>query len=133
MSAVNTDEGTILEALNNKIDRDMHNVDIVAKADAVVDYQIPAVENNYTWFRKYASGWVEQGGIITGITNSYTTKTLAVTMPDTNYTFICTTIDEFSGTQYAVGNPVSVSTYQIKYSGTGTAKRSWQVSGMAAA
>lgn len=30
--------------------------------DVVVAFQIPTAENNYTWYRKYASGWVEQGG-----------------------------------------------------------------------
>lgn len=28
----------------------------------VVDFQIPTVDNGYTWYRKYADGWVEQGG-----------------------------------------------------------------------
>ncbi len=31
-------------------------------ADYVVAWQNPTAENNYTWFRKYKSGWVEQGG-----------------------------------------------------------------------
>ena len=31
-------------------------------ADYVVAYQKPTPENNYTWYRKYKSGWVEQGG-----------------------------------------------------------------------
>lgn len=32
--------------------------------DYVVEWQTPTAENNYTWYRKYASGWIEQGGII---------------------------------------------------------------------
>ena len=133
MSAVNTDTDTILEVLNDKMDRDGNNLNQSAiDFDVVVEWQTPTAANNYTWYRKYASGWVEQGGILIGITSSYTTKTLLVTMSDTNYTFICSTADEFSGTQYAIGNPISASTYQIKYSGTGTAKCSWEVKGMAA-
>ncbi|MBP9999681.1 MAG: hypothetical protein KBT14_03260, partial [Proteobacteria bacterium] len=30
--------------------------------DYVVESQTPTAENNYTWYRKYKSGWVEQGG-----------------------------------------------------------------------
>ena len=32
-------------------------------ADYVVESQLPTAQNNYTWYRKYKSGWVEQGGI----------------------------------------------------------------------
>ena len=55
------DFGQISETLNNKTDRDLRNVDTTAKADAVIDYQEPTAANNYTWYRKYKSGWVEQG------------------------------------------------------------------------
>ena len=56
------DFGQLSEALNDKSDRDLRNVDTTAKADAVIDYQEPTAANNYTWYRKYKSGWVEQGG-----------------------------------------------------------------------
>ena len=61
------DFGRISESLNEKSDRDLRNVDTTAKADAVIDYQEPTAENSYTWYRKYKSGWVEQGG---GYSNS---------------------------------------------------------------
>ena len=35
-------------------------------AHKVIDFQEPTAANNYTWYRKYADGWVEQGGIWTG-------------------------------------------------------------------
>ncbi len=31
--------------------------------DYVIAWQTPTADNNYTWYRKYKSGWVEQGGI----------------------------------------------------------------------
>lgn len=31
--------------------------------DMVIAYQRPTAENGYIWFRKYKSGWVEQGGV----------------------------------------------------------------------
>ena len=35
-------------------------------ADYVIEWQRPTEENGYTWYRKYASGWVEQGGVLSG-------------------------------------------------------------------
>lgn len=32
-------------------------------SDYVVASQMPTAQNEYTWYRKYKSGWVEQGGI----------------------------------------------------------------------
>ena len=49
-------------------------------ADYVVAWQTPTAENNYTWYRKYKSGWVEQGGI-----SQSQNVTLAVTMQDDKY------------------------------------------------
>jgi len=37
--------------------------DALNGADYVVAWQTPTAENNYAWYRKYKSGWVEQGGI----------------------------------------------------------------------
>lgn len=56
--------------------------------DTVVAFQIPTAENNYKWYRKYASGWVEQGGQFTaqgGQYSVYQVTPLPVTMADSNY------------------------------------------------
>lgn len=73
------DFGQLSEALNDKSDRDLRNVDNTAGADAVIDYQEPTSANNYTWYRKYASGWVEQGGYIEA--NGNHRDDLPVTLP----------------------------------------------------
>lgn len=54
--------------------------------DTVVAFQKPTASNNYTWYRKYASGWVEQGGVQGG-NSAYgkTTVYLPVTMADNTY------------------------------------------------
>lgn len=39
------------------------NTRIMGLQDYVIESQIPSEENNYTWYRKYKSGWIEQGGI----------------------------------------------------------------------
>lgn len=80
MSDINV--GAISEALNDKMDRDLQNVDTVSGADAVIEYQLPTVENGYKWYRKYASGWVEQGGT-EWVENN--TITLSVVMANTEY------------------------------------------------
>lgn len=65
--------GAILEALNNKADA----------GHQVVEFQAPTSSNNYTWYRKYADGWVEQGGSYGGSQNQQIT--LPVVMADANY------------------------------------------------
>ncbi|MBQ9540297.1 MAG: hypothetical protein IJU89_02630 [Alphaproteobacteria bacterium] len=52
--------------------------------DFVVDSQTPTAENNYTWFRKYKSGWVEQGGYAANTTNG-TTINLPIEMANKYY------------------------------------------------
>ena len=99
--------------------------------DYVIQSQSPNADNNYTWYRKYKSGWVEQGGIVSA-TSSYATKTLPVEMANTNYTLNCNTNEQFSGNNYAVAYITSATGFAIKYSGTGTASCSWCASGVAA-
>lgn len=98
----------------------------------VVEEQAPTASNNYTWYRLYNDGWVEQGGIDT---TSYVT--FPVTMRDTKYTVNCGMEIPSSN----VGNP-TVSYMDkttngirilIRWDGAGTTgERCWQVSGYAA-
>lgn len=58
------------------------------ESDFVVAFQRPTSANNYTWYRKYKSGWVEQGGSAdtsTAVANTITIN-LPITMADTRYT-----------------------------------------------
>lgn len=58
------------------------------KSHQVVGFQEPTEDNGYTWYRKYADGWVEQGGrkFVTYSTSvSPTAVTLPVEMSDANY------------------------------------------------
>ena len=52
----------------------------LSNLDYVVEFQAPTAENNYTWYRKYKSGWVEQGG-----TNEEQNVVLPIEMADNNY------------------------------------------------
>lgn len=111
--------------------------------DVVVEFVKPTAENNYTWARKYASGWVEQGGIINiavSVTNAMAifSVNLPVEMGDTNYTGFCQArFDGGSAWNGPCLNTGSSTTTVAKFeawasgSATVTAK-AWQVSGMAA-
>ena len=137
MSDINI--GAITEALNDKSDRDLRNVDNTAGADAVIDYQEPTAANNYTWYRKYKSGWVEQGGLCSG-TAENNPVTMSIEMRDTEYQVLAisdptdsvngwgwitisrntkTTTGFSLGCRYGSGNVLPVRTH-------------WQVSGIAA-
>ena len=61
--------------------------------DYVIETQLPTEENNYTWYRKYKSGWVEMGGEINGTqTNADITITLPIIMANNHYTLIRTQV-----------------------------------------
>lgn len=97
MPDINVNE--LAEAINDKMDTDLSNTssnpDVNAFLDAllskgvdvVIESQLPTAENNYTWYRKYKSGWVEQGGHIMATTSAWasTTITLPVTMANRYY------------------------------------------------
>lgn len=96
-------------------------------ADYVVDFQVPTAENNYVWYRKYKSGWVEQGGP-QGTTN--TTINLPVEMANTNYTVDCGIHIANYGEQTLTKRTTSFSTGSVA-TNVGTTG-GWTVKGMAA-
>ena len=56
------------------------------KGHEVIEFQAPTAGNNYTWYRKYADGWVEQGQFNFTLTKNTTTAvTLPVEMADIQY------------------------------------------------
>ena len=62
--------------------------------DYVVAYQAPSAANNYTWYRKYKSGWIEQGGRVPsgpreGASDNNWASFL-LSFIDTNYTLVIT-------------------------------------------
>ena len=107
------------------------NVRTMGMTDYVIESQFPTAENNYTWFRKYKSKWVEMGG---ETTNNASSVTFPIEMADTHYTVI--------RTQCGTGNqqsyyPAWVAGYKTR-STTGftfscaTTNNIWYVCGLAA-
>lgn len=69
--------------------------------DYVTEYASGLTGTNYTngWYRKYKSGWIEQGGLLNpnaGTTNI--TVPLIIEMADTNYSGTLTSLVNYSGT-----------------------------------
>ena len=127
--------GITSEQLNSKAD--ISNVqaletrtDILEQGDYVVASQKPTSSNGYTWYRKYKSGWVEQGGI-----TSVSTVYFPIVMADTNYTFVRT---NGAGRTATYTNEIFTSAAPRTTTSMGLGMVSaigpvsWQVSGMAA-
>jgi hypothetical protein len=104
-------------------------------ADFVIAYQRPTSTNNYTWYRLYKSGWVEQGGLIpVGASGWQSAKqiTLPVTMANTKYVVNWTNgytgyIDHDSVVQTRTVSSFTISQYTSYQS-----EASWEVKGFAA-
>lgn len=97
----------------------------------LVSFQMPTSSNNYTWYRKYADGWVEQGGMNITVTSTIQTWTLPVTMADTHYAVqFCKGGDNGN---YAYAFPDTVSTIKYKSSaGSDQTNCAFVICGMAA-
>lgn len=99
--------------------------------DYVIAYQAPTADNNYTWYRKYKSGWVEQGGRANTSENG-TTCTLPITMSDTNY-FVQVTVSGESSSNYSTSAKSKQKTYITISTYTEVRPCDWMVCGFAAA
>ena len=107
--------------------------------DYVVESQLPTAANNYTWYRKYKSGWVEQGGLnhtISLNSNGYNNMIdLPITMADTQY-FALAILSGAYGNRTIGHVPSNSTTTQVCIGGyasqAGTSAVNWQVSGMSA-
>ena len=132
--AIENTAGINTEDFNDKADTDFGNTNMI---DYVVAKQNPSAGNGYTWYRKYKSGWVEQGGF-----RNYTTSPLSITLPvemaDTNYTAVATESNSGGGCWAQITNKTTTTVsvgrfYASGSSGSGGAGKdvNWQVSGMA--
>ena len=105
-------------------------------ADYVVEWQAPNAGNNYTWYRKYKSGWVEQGGLVapigTGWQTSGTTIILPIEMANDKYYINW----QASYTDYVDHDTVIISrattSFTISRYVSNSTEANWEVKGMAA-
>ena len=107
----------------------------ITNADYVIESQLPTAENNYTWYRKYKSGWVEQGGIdqFTSTSNRTETITLPITLTGNEYSIQMATFGSGGqGCMKVTAQTATDFTYVLgsaanTFKGT---KLYWQVSGL---
>ena len=102
--------------------------------DPVVAFQKPTAGNGYTWYRKYASGWVEQGGMGPSVApGGQAIINFPVTMTDTNYTLLFGLSNAGAKIVAAITRTVSSATVE-SYAVTGSASVvvNWEVKGFAA-
>lgn len=86
-SATEQTAGLNSSLFNGKVDLDGNN----ATFPHIIEKQDPTSDNDYTWYRKYSDGWVEQGGRTSSVyAASGTTQTLPIEMTDTNYQVMVT-------------------------------------------
>ena len=52
-----------LTTLNSTVDGHTESINTLNGYDYVINSQSPTAENDYTWYREYKTGWIEQGGI----------------------------------------------------------------------
>lgn len=114
------------------------NVDDI-KAHEVIEFQAPTADNNYTWYRLYADGWVEQGGRVSyQSTSSNIIVTLPITMADTNYQTSSSLYGDTSGHEGAVNATYfsiwnrTTTTFTTKAYNAQDIQQMWEVRGMAA-
>ena len=132
-----TDDDSAGANVYTKAEVDSLVTSAVAEANAhrVIAFQAPTADNNYTWYRKYADGWVEQGGLYNRTTTGTMYMTLPVEMADTNYTAVCScavlnrTAEFTSNWTFA---PYSTTSVQIFSFSTVYGNYAWQVSGLGA-
>ena len=64
----------------------------------VISFQAPTSANGYTWYRKYADGWVEQGVINVEVATSIYRFNFPILMANTNYTVMTSVSDVLNTT-----------------------------------
>ncbi len=116
----------------------MADIPDMSSADYVVAWQNPNAENDYMWYRRYKSGWVEQGcGLTQQESSTVVTHTLPIEMSNANYTIMITGNRPTSTTGgYSMGvDDVTTTGFKTRGStnGSSTANTfSWYVCGVGA-
>ena len=139
-SAIEQTAGITAETLNGKADCNLLNT--TDNVDIVVESQMPTANNGYTWYKKYKSGWVEQGGRFSSTaTNSFNTITMPVAMRDTNYCVFSSNLTNYQegvSSSHAYVMEKTASIYNLTTTTIGVFSQNtgrdfvWQVSGMSA-
>ena len=128
-SAIEQTAGLNAELFNSKAD--VSRVEVLEGYDYVIESQLPTADNGYTWYRKYKSGWVEQGGRTeSGAGNK--NVSLMIEMSSIAYSIMVADKSGASGGVIAYGTGSETTTGFVIYASntTNSGAVDWQVSGM---
>ncbi|MBO4480243.1 MAG: hypothetical protein J5742_01285 [Alphaproteobacteria bacterium] len=129
-----------LTTLNDTVSGHTTAINTLNGYDYVVASQNPTAENNYTWYRKYKSGWVEQGGRLPAQSSATNlTVTMPIEMADNNYfitkqrNFGTTTPGSGSANEQtdSVWN-LTTTTFVVRVYSSANSSILWEVKGIAA-
>ena len=140
MSDINV--GQLSETINDKMDRDAYNAENGAFAnltqalniDYVVEWQTPTAQNNYTWYRLYASGWIEQGGAFATVSGSYFNENVVFPKEMANIGYCCNIATSASGDAFTtvISSKSTTGFTVMRLLNASAYYANWQVSGMSA-
>lgn len=102
--------------------------------DFVIETQFPSADNNYTWYRKYNSGWVEQGGYLAAPQATTINIVFPVKMFDAYYCVSTSFRGNSTTGGYSAGHRDTTQTGMLlifPYSASSGNTGTWQVSGLA--
>jgi hypothetical protein len=124
-----------IEGLNNKASIDGNNVTETFFTGAIltentVDYVVETYKNGESWYRKYKSGWIEQGGLITN-TGTSRVVTLRVSMSDNMYDVQLVPMNMTATMYQLIVNSRNTNNFTIyaSSSGSGNSYVKWSVRG----
>ena len=113
-----------------KVATELYAVTDGGAVDEIIEFQQPTSSNDYTWYRKYKSGWVEQGGQI-AVSGDNVAVTLPVEMADANYPVVGGVLDASAANGWRYANRTTTGFTKMLI-GNVNCGGSWQVNGMAA-
>lgn len=98
----------------------------------MVDYVVShGTSSNSVWYRVWASGWKECGGIVPGNTDAFVTTTFPLTfnsMPTLNVKFMYSNNGDLLY-QYISPRSVTTTSFQIKAYNSGCQGTAWRAEG----
>ena len=104
------------------------------KDHRVIAFQAPTADNGYTWYRKYADGWVEQGGAFATVNGDYhnETVTLLIEMNSVGYSINVSSAANGNAYVPAISTKSTTGFTIVRLVNIAAYSATWQVSGMAA-
>lgn len=115
-------------ALSGKANTDLSNV--LANIDYVVESKVPT-ESDPSWYRKYKSGWLEQGGLVASTSGATgTVQTLLKPFANANYTLTATARGTFDRSFLITSK--AATTFSCAYSSSAVGAYDWRAEGLGA-